>query len=76
MDSNLKAACALVVGGLLTACAQSPRGPATSTVPPADKPLAVDPALLGAPATPALLKPRVAANEQDTGPRDAAEGRR
>jgi hypothetical protein len=38
---------ALVLGSLLAGCAQSPRGSVTSTIPPADKPLAVDPALLG-----------------------------
>ena len=38
---------ALLLGGLLAGCAQSSKGPVSSTVPPADKPLAVDPALLG-----------------------------
>lgn len=55
---------ALVLGSVLTACAQSPRGPVTSTVPPANKPFAVDPALLG---------PRAAATEYHPGPGDAAK---
>ena len=49
---------ALVLGSLLAGCAQSPRGPVTSTVPPANRPLAVDPA---------LLAPKAAATEYPFG---------
>ena len=55
---------ALVLTGLLAGCAQSPRGPASSTVPPATKPLAVDPALLG---------PKAAATEHRLGPAEVAK---
>ncbi|HZM44727.1 MAG TPA: polysaccharide export protein EpsE [Burkholderiales bacterium] len=56
---------ALVLGSLLAACAQAPRGPAASTVPPADKPLAV---------TPALVEPKpAAAADYRLGPGDVVK---
>jgi hypothetical protein len=55
---------AWLLGSVLAGCAQSPRSPVSSTVPPANKPLAVDPALLG---------PKAAATERNLGPADAAK---
>ena len=55
---------ALALGSLLAGCAQSPQRPASSTVPLANKPLAVDPALLG---------PKAAATEYRLGPAEVAK---
>ena len=64
---------AVVLGSLLAGCAQSLQRPASSTVPPANQPLAVDPALLGPKA--AAPEHRLGAAEVAKDPERLSEGR-